>query len=203
MQRFRTRKANTYCSPHHGNRLQKLARTAVLVIDAQRRYTDPAFKERGSLKTHRVTQKIVKFLPLVRHLGIPVYFAYLYREYEQEKANQPHQCCGGFHLVSPLPEDVLVPKTGASVITSSDMASRLLDAGYRKLIMVGFNSSACIKFSALDAQKRGFEVTVLEDLVENDKGNNKPKMVRLKTLRQKGISVRPSHMFSSPTAFLK
>lgn len=203
MTRFRTRKAATYRSSHHCNKNGRLTSTALLVIDVQRRYADPDFKERGSLKTHRVAHKITQFLPIMRNLGIPIYFAYLYRQGHDEAPGDPENCCGGFHLVRPASGDQLVPKTGASSFTSSDMPERLLHAGHRHLIMVGFNSSACIRHSALDAKKQGFDVTVLKDLVENDVDNNRPKIVRLKTLRQKGVKVCLSGMFSRSIGFLK
>lgn len=165
---------------------------ALLVVDVQRRYADPVFKERGSLKTERTAKHIAKLVPGFRALGIQPYFVYLFREDMAESANNPDDCCGGFYQVSPEPGDILVPKTGASAIDSSDIVQQLTEAGHKKLILVGFNASACIKSTALDAIKAGFEVCVLCDAVENDKENTKPKIIRLRTMQNKGVILSDS-----------
>lgn len=51
----------------------------------------------------------------------------------------------------------------SSAATSMDLAKRLKTDGITHIFTVGLAGDFCVKFTALDAKKEGFEVCVIED----------------------------------------
>jgi len=61
--------------------------------------------------------------------------------------------------------DVEIVKKRYSMFYGTDLDSRLLDLQIDSLILVGVNSHACVRTSAIDAYQRDFPVTIVRECV--------------------------------------
>jgi nicotinamidase-related amidase len=141
--------------------------TAVLLVDVQKRYCDPRGK-RGNVLTDSVSMKIALTAAAYRAMGLPVYVIH---------TGKPPWLGGrpGFHHFRPDPrQDILVRKVTDSGFQSGTLAAQLKADGRKKLLVCGFNLSACVKLTALDARAAGYDVKLIRDLCGNDSWNDAP-----------------------------
>ncbi|MDE1152742.1 MAG: cysteine hydrolase [Micavibrio sp.] len=137
---------------------------ALLVIDVQKEFCDPTGR-RGNQQTAEVSRRIGSLVPEFRKAGIPVYMVYF--SHGEKKIKDID-----FYEVKPEKSDVLVAKNRDSAFRGSNIETLLQKAGHRKLLTCGFNLNACVYSTVLDARSNGFQVTLLRDLVGNDKNND-------------------------------
>lgn len=137
--------------------------TALLLIDVQKKYADPA-QDRGNAGTNSVAEKIASIAPAFRNAAIKIFTVYF-----GENDLQPDKI--DFHHFKPGSEDVIVRKNQDSAFEGSNISELLRAGGYRNLIVAGFNLSACVKETAIHGCEEGFNVVVLRDLTANDNQN--------------------------------
>lgn len=171
--------------------------TALLVIDTQRMFCDPASK-RGTPKTAEIAEKIQSIAPAFRKLGIPVYAVY----YEEDRDDAPD-----FYKFEPAPEDILVAKNHDSAFHATELRELLQKDGRNKLLTCGFNLNACVMRTVINGVDRGFEMTVLKDLCGNDAANTADPDFYLLQMKMNGakiennaIAVVESFLNKAPTA---
>jgi len=174
-------KTDLHYSPADGDiELASTSNLALLVIDVQKEFCDP-HGERGNKQTAEVSRRIGSLVPEFRKAGIPVYMVYF--SYDEKKANEID-----FYEVTPDKDDILVAKNRDSAFKGSNIETLLQKAGHRKLLTCGFNLNACVYSTVLDARSNGFQVTLLRDLVGNDKRNdNRYTSGCVREMREKGI----------------
>lgn len=158
--------------------------TVLLVIDVQKIMCDPESEFWGTRKTEKISQKIASLLPAFRKAGVkvcPVYFP--------EKGKKIDH-----YAFTPSSRDKVFVKN-----TRSAFASTAIDAFLRKnkkksVLICGFNLSACVYETAMDAKARGFDVTILTDLTGNDKSRSLHRATaqRMKEMTEKGIKFKPA-----------
>jgi len=67
-------------------------------------------------------------------------------------------------------EDILheyFPKEDTSGFTNPDLLTRLREWEVEHLILMGINSSFCVKYTAIDALKQGFSISTSKDLISD------------------------------------
>lgn len=139
--------------------------TALLVIDVQKEFCDPK-KKRGTMETDRIAKRIQSIIPAFREAGIPAYVIYFRKKNIFSKFRKID-----FHHFSPEPSDMLVAKDKDSAFEGSNIGELLKQHRRTKILACGFNLNACVYQTVRDAIRQGFDVSVLEDLVGNDKKN--------------------------------
>jgi nicotinamidase-related amidase len=139
---------------------------AVLVIDVQRQFCDPEHEEgRGNQETVEASERIAAAIPKFRSAGIPVYAVYF------DTTMNRHPDLVDWYKFRPAYSDTMVPKNNMSAFKSSCIEELLLEKGHKTLLACGFNRSACVAETLIDARSRGFNVIVLPDLTGNDRVN--------------------------------
>ena len=142
----------------------------MLVMDVQRRYSDPDMA-RGNKTTDKTASKIAELVPLFRQAGIDIYYTYTPVSVagHSEDINTAEF---GFHRFKPdATTDTAVPKTSNSAFQGSNINTLLRQNGIKHLLICGFNLSACVKDTAMDAHDYKYDVTLIKDLTANDNYN--------------------------------
>lgn len=138
----------------------------LLVIDAQIKFCDPEGK-RGNQETKRISERIQSLMSEFRKINILIYAVY----FSREEIEDPEKI--DFYQFKPDLEDKLIRKTADSAFRGSSIKEVLKEDKKKLLLACGFNASACVRSTVLDAKESGFDVCVLEDLTGNDQWNGK------------------------------
>lgn len=148
------------------------ADVAVLLIDVQDIFCDPK-GPRGSDETKEVSERIGSIIPAFRAAGIPVYAVYTESPYNKSyhKRRADKNNTQGFYKYHPVAGDCIVAKTWDSAFQSTELDKILKKDGRRKLLVCGFNFSACVKETVIAARNHGYETWLMPDLTGNDSLN--------------------------------
>ncbi|HTK84160.1 MAG TPA: isochorismatase family cysteine hydrolase, partial [Patescibacteria group bacterium] len=139
---------------------------AVLVIDVQQEFCDPSHRERrGNRRTVKISDRIASMMPAFRAAGIPVYAIY----FDSSKRLRVRDV--DWYKFRPEAGDICVAKNADSAFDGSDIKKILERNGHKTLLACGFNRSACVGKTVVDASIEGFNVLLLSDLVGNDNNN--------------------------------
>lgn len=142
---------------------------ALIVVDAQKKYSDPCAGQYGTDETDAVAKRIQTLVDDFHKAGLPVYFVY---DSEGKEAPAAYD----FHRVQPSSHDTLIGKNTFSAWKTvySDIRNHIDQILTRDHIaeglVVGFNTSACLRETALDMKAYGYQTTVIEDLTANGSG---------------------------------
>lgn len=145
-------------------RLQHINFDAVLCIDVQKYFCDIA-QGKGNEDTDKTAQHIAEIMPHFREAGLPIYNIYYYHENCTRRDID-------FHHYQPADIDTLQEKYRNSAFEGDHGKAfeRLLkQKNHKNLLIVGFNASACLAETIRDAQKAGFNCTVITDAIANEK----------------------------------
>lgn len=169
---------------------------ALILVDVERKFCDPAAGAFGTEETDSVAKKISQLVQEFQHAGQPVVFVHT--------SDKPE-----FHYIHPGKNDFVYKKKKESAWdTKYKDISRHIDSllkhhGFTSLLIAGFNTSACVKETARDAQKHGFDVTVLTDLCANDKApvpwTEAPEKV-FNGLRERGVTCKTLSQYRTEVA---
>jgi nicotinamidase-related amidase len=157
-------------------------RAALLIVDAQQQFCDPLWGG-GNQNTLAVCRRIRDIVPAFRTVGLPVMGVYFTNE-----GNTPRERIDYFKF-HPAAEDAVLQKTTNSAFASGNTAAHIAAAGYRHLYMCGFNFSACLKATAMQAVNNGYDVTILRDLSANNDFARKPEDVATLEMQNAGIRI--------------
>lgn len=175
---------------------------AILVIDVQKEFCAPDHRSRrGNKETAAVSERIAATIPQFRLAGIPVYAIYFDTSVEQNPANVD------WYKFRPEPGDIPVAKDRDSAFRGSNIEKLLKKNGHRTLLACGFNRSACVASTILDARSKDFNVILMFDLTgdesDEDNGRWNPAKEFIQKFEANGIkivdsetalrSVRPRH----------
>lgn len=155
-----------------------MLRTAVLVIDMVRDFTD---MERGrvpNLPASQMVDTVAEFVERSRALGATIIWVIdSHRagkpDWELEHV-RPHCEDGtiGVELASPLqprPEDYLFTKRRYSAFVGTDLDLILRDNHIERVVLCGTKTNVCIRATATDAFERNYHVVVPRECVATDK----------------------------------
>jgi maleamate amidohydrolase len=151
-------------------------RPGIAVVDFQAGFTDPAFPLGGRPLVLRAVENSAKLLKAARAARLPVASCYI--AYTSAR-DAPHW------KVPPIPEtfhhghpstaldprihdrayDVVFAKTGPSIFFQTPLIQYFVKERVDTVIVVGCNTSGCIRASVIDAFSYGFRVAVPEDCV--------------------------------------
>lgn len=155
---------------------KKLGDTALFVIDVQDEFCNPA-RTRGTQRTHAAAERIADIIEDFRAEGVRIYSFY-YR-LPHEKGIDPY-------LYEPAGKDMVFRKTCDSVFQGTSVERLIRDANVKTVITCGFNLSACLYESVLDARKRGFDTIVAGDLVGDGTNVAKPAIEAVREMKDQG-----------------
>ena len=134
-----------------------LSESTVVVIDAQREYTD------GKLPLHQVEHalaEIGKLLKRARALRAPV----IHIQHQGKAGGAFGPDTPGFEFASPstpAPGEAVVHKNLPNAFASTDLASRLAALKKPNVVLVGFMTHMCVEATARASIDLGFKASVV------------------------------------------
>lgn len=159
-----------------GRRMGLGERPALLVIDAQEGFADPAVF--GGHNIAEAFAGIAALLPRIRALGLPVaHVRYTCAEDGSDAGPFGLKVPGLLRLTrdapisrivegcAPRPGEFLAEKRHASAFFGTPLASWLAFRGVDSLLVTGCTTSGCVRASVVDASAHGFRPLVLVDCV--------------------------------------
>ena len=151
------------------------AKPAVVVIDFQRGFTDPAFPMGGSAMVDAAVESSVGVIAAARSAGVPVIACVMGFE---TPASAPHWKVGPvLDLITGTPAcaldpriaaagpDVVLTKTAPSLFFGTPAGAILTRNRVDTVIVTGCITSGCVRASVIDAFSLGFRVLVPRDCV--------------------------------------
>lgn len=158
-----------------GGTLTPRGRTAVIVVDLQYGFTDPASGPGFDLTT--VVEATRALLDEARHIGVPTYFSTI-------SFDENHQSCVWLEKMPVMREltpgsrweviderlgvtstEPVVVKQAASAFAGTTLAESLRAAGVGTVIVTGATTSGCVRATAVDACALDFVTFVVADCV--------------------------------------
>jgi nicotinamidase-related amidase len=150
---------------------------ALVVIDYQRAFTDPAMPLGANLG--RELQATKRLLTASRRARIPIYFTVVYYDEEgfadagiwlSKSAGQSSLKAGTAAVeidarVRPRPEEAVILKKYASAFFGTDLISRLTARRVDTVILAGCTTSGCVRATTVDALQNGFRPMVVREAV--------------------------------------
>jgi len=163
-------------------RIEPGERPAVLVIDLQYAFTDPAFVAGGADLIARATDNTARVLGVARDAGIPVFQTNVQWRTPRELGLWPVKLPFTAEITpgsrwAQIDErvwnksDVLLPKHWPSFFCGTPLHSLLTAAGCDTVIVTGCTTSGCVRATTVDAFSAGFRTLVPEDCV-GDQGRD-------------------------------
>ena len=150
-----------------------MARTAILVVDMVRDFTDP-----GGLvffpENRQILPRIAEAVEACRKQGaLVIYLQHRYRAGKYEKnllAMRPNciEGTGGELLddnLTVLPEDYVIQKRRYSAFFGTDVDLVLREHDIKRVIVVGTKTNCCIRATVTDAYNLDYDVVVVSDCV--------------------------------------
>jgi nicotinamidase-related amidase len=151
-----------------------MGKSALLVIDMQRDFTDP----QGLVFYPQNRDLLPRIAEAIRHCregGLLIIFTqHRYRKGKKDRnLNEMRPCCiegsGGEDLDPILPvdpeQDYIVPKRRYSAFFGTDLDLILRENGVENLIVAGTKTNCCIRATVTDAHSLGYSVIVPSDAV--------------------------------------
>lgn len=134
-----------------------LSDSTVVVIDAQREYTD------GKLPLHNVQgalEEIGKLLKRARTLQIPI----IHIQHQGKPGGAFGPDTTGFEIASaarPAPGEAVIHKSLPNAFASTDLSSRLAALKKPNVVLVGFMTHLCVEVTARASIDLGFKAAVV------------------------------------------
>jgi maleamate amidohydrolase len=159
------------------------ARPAVLVIDLQYAFTDPAFPMGGAELVERAVERTARVLGAARAVGVPVFQTVVaWREDGSDLGLWPvklprlAEVTLGSHWAQVDARvwddsDVLLVKKWPSFFHGTPLVSLLAAAQRDTVIVTGCMTSGCVRATTVDAFSYGYRTLVPEDCV-GDQGRD-------------------------------
>ena len=132
----------------------------LLIIDAQREYTDGLMPLPG---VEPAIEALAVLLEKARKAGAPIVHV---RHQSKGKAFNPSS--SGYEIVAPLAPragEIIVDKALPNAFAGTDLAKQLAVSGRKNLIVGGFMTHMCISATVRSATDHGFMSTVAADTV--------------------------------------
>lgn len=155
-------------------RLRPQGRTALLIVDLQRGFTDPTCGPGFAMP--EVVAAAHDLVAAAHDAGVPVYFSTIAFPpgtglvwLEKMPAMLDLLPGSGWEqidpAVGPAPDDVVVTKQAASAFCGTDLGDRLLADGVETVVICGATTSGCVRASVVDAISLGLRPFVVAEAV--------------------------------------
>ena len=149
---------------------------AILVVDFQRAFTDPAFELGRFDHVHRAVERTARLLAVARELGVPVIKCFT--SYESLRDVPPWKVDAmyrdffhGMPTTEPDPRlhdpdyDYTFSKTAASIFFQTPLTAYLARLRVDTVIVTGGSTSGCVRATVVDSLSRSFRTIVPEECV--------------------------------------
>ena len=163
----------------------KRGETALLLVDMQRIWLDPAFDDHGAdggsqtdfcrMTETVTTPNCVRLLQAARDAGVEVLHTIIQSLTENGRDRSLDHKMTPIHLAKsderalpveslmPIGDEIMIPKTSSGVFNSTNIEYVLRNLGIKQLVVCGIMTDQCVDMAVRDAADRGFMVTVPED----------------------------------------
>jgi nicotinamidase-related amidase len=150
-------------------------RPALVVIDMAYGWTDPAYAG-GSARLDSAIDALGQLLPAARARGVPVYYTTSASAAPQFKSAADfspkfrpwdRRACEIDERVSPLAEELVLPKEHASAFAGTPLVGHLLGQGVDTLLITGCSTSACVRATATDAKSNRLRPIIVREAVQD------------------------------------
>ena len=151
-------------------------RPAVVVVDLQRGFTDPACPLGGAID--EVVEANARLLEVARAQGLPVLFTrigftdapsdggvWLQKVPTLAELRVGSAWCEIDPRLGVRPEELVITKRFASAFFGTHLATVLASSGVDTVILTGATTSGCVRASAVDALQHGFPTLVPRESV--------------------------------------
>ncbi|QLC66589.1 cysteine hydrolase [Flavobacterium sp. LPB0248] len=150
--------------------MQLTSEELLVIIDPQKDFTDP---EGVYAKKHPIKQIIKvknKINSLIKQIDTKR-FVIIFSNYQKDQfGNGISMCIEGTkgHEIDLNFDDssILISKTQHSSFSSQEFKKFLKENKIRRLVLCGFLAEYCIKQTALDGLKSGYEIVLLKELIQ-------------------------------------
>lgn len=167
---------DVYASRGYGNRAQGFGeKPALIVVDFQRGFTDPAFPMGSAPMVKTARDNPVRLMRAAKRAGVPIIACVIAFD---GRAAAPHwkvdpvlELIAGSKVCEPDSEnaaekpDLVLLKTAPSMYFDTPAAAILTRERVDTVIVNGCITSGCVRASIIDAFSLGFRVQVAEDCV--------------------------------------
>lgn len=173
-----------------GRTLTPRGRVAVVVVDLQNGFTDPACGPGFDLSDEVDNTRVL--LDKTRAAQLPAYFSTISFTEEQqdcvwlEKMPVMRVLTAGSRWeaiderLAPRPDDTIVVKQTASAFAGTGLAENLRAAGIGTVVIAGATTSGCVRATAVDACALDFTTYVVRDCVgDRERGPHEAALVDL------------------------
>ena len=146
--------------PHSFTTNQQMTNTALIIIDAQQAFRDPAM---GARNNPAAEANIARLLAHWRQEGEPVIHVF-HSSLEAGsllRAGQPGHAF--LPEAQPLPNELCLEKSINSAFIGTRLAEHLEAKGIANLVMAGFTTDHCVSTSVRMGANLGFNVTLVSD----------------------------------------
>ena len=148
---------------------------AILVVDLQRAFTDPAFEMGGAPMIERAVVNTGRLLDVARKATIPVAKCVMGYGSKREQPRWKVGACRDLILGRPECEidprvhdpayDVTIVKNGPSIFFQTPVMTFLTGERVDTIIVTGCVTSGCVRASVVDSFQFGFRTIIPEDCV--------------------------------------
>jgi nicotinamidase-related amidase len=138
-----------------------LADSVVIVIDAQKEYSEGALPLAG---IERSVAVLAAFLARARAAGAPIIHVVQIGKPGGRAFAPDGPFAAIIDAVRPLPGEIVVEKRFPSSFTGTTLASELERFGRKNLVLTGYMTHMCVNSTARTAAEAGFHCTVVEEL---------------------------------------
>ena len=160
--------------------------SVIIIIDMQNDYCDIngyyAKRDGRDFEMNTVAERIVPFYEKMKKLNRKVVcFSISYQDGD-------NPCIKGtwgqaYYKIKP---EIHFTKTEFSCFSNKDFCKWLDENNIKKIFLCGFQMTFCVKATYEDAQKRGYEVFLLEDLIGERKKHYEKASFMLKDISENG-----------------
>ncbi|MBZ4187262.1 isochorismatase family cysteine hydrolase [Niabella beijingensis] len=181
--------------------------TAIVIIDAQKDFADPAF---AYGKRHPVQEDIAAVaerLNILAHQKISVPLLAVRSDYFPHQFGENLSVCipgtGGHQSILPSNNGIIeFAKKEHSCFSSGGFAEYLEQQQLKHLLLCGFLTEYCVKETALDALSKGYQVTLCPELIGSADDKQAIKKGTFALLKASGAFIEcPGDLYGIPLHF--
>lgn len=139
----------------------KLTDSVVIIVDAQKEYTE------GILPLYEIDKSILaleKFLKRVRNLNIPIIHVVQVGAKGGKVCNPDGIYFEIIDPVKPIEGEIIIKKTLPSSFKNTELNEILKKTGKKDLVVTGYMTHMCLNSTVRDAVELGYRCTVVEEL---------------------------------------
>lgn len=143
------------------NESAKLSESVLIIIDAQKEYTEGILPLKG---INESINALSKFLQKIRQLKIPVIHVIQIGKTDGNICNPQGPFIEIIDAVKPVEGEYIIEKKLPSSFKGTNLQEILNKIGKKELIVAGYMTHMCLNSTVRDAAELGYRCTVIEEL---------------------------------------